>query len=96
MSSKGYASVVGGGVLPTRDSGLLSLGQWGEADTFTCHHCQKITHIAVRANPEDIGGLCKLCMGLICPHCLGKGCTPWEKEMEKMEARQDALRSYQT
>jgi hypothetical protein len=94
MSSRGYASVVGGGVARTGDPGLASLAEWGEADTFTCNHCQKITHIPVRADPADMGGLCGICAGLICPQCVGKGCTPWEKAMEISEAREDALRSY--
>lgn len=65
-----------------------------ELDTTTCAHCQKVTHIKARARPEDLGGLCKACMGLICQHCVGKGCDPFEKQLERSEARQEALRSY--
>ena len=90
----GYASVVGAGV-GHADPGLSSLDQWGECDTYTCKHCNKIVHVPVRADPADIGGLCKQCYGLICPQCLSKGnCTPWEAQMERMEAREAALRSY--
>lgn len=91
---QGYAQVVGGGVV-SRDPGLQSLDQWGEADTFTCGHCQRIVHVPVKADPSNIGGHCKQCDTLICPHCVDKGtCDPWEKQMERMEARQQALRSY--
>lgn len=65
-----------------------------EADTFTCAHCQRITHVKSGAKAEDLGGLCKSCMGLICSHCVGKGCTPFEKVLEREEARYHALRSY--
>ncbi len=59
-----------------------------EFDTFTCAHCNRVTHVAARQRPEDIGGLCKQCMGLICPGCVGApcvapGCGPvvaWEQK----------------
>jgi len=59
-----------------------------ELDTFTCAHCNRVTHVAPRARPEDIGGLCKQCMGLICPACVGKPCVPFLKRLEQMEARE--------
>jgi hypothetical protein len=58
-----------------------------ELDTFTCAHCNRVTHVAPRARPEDIGGLCKQCMGLICPACVGGACVPFLKRLEQMEAR---------
>jgi len=65
-----------------------------ESDTFTCNHCQYIVHVKPLIAPEEFGGLCKFCMKLICPKCVGKGsCTPWEKKMEKWEARDRFLRS---
>jgi hypothetical protein len=91
---QGYANVVGAGLVEDGTDGVSSLNKWGEADTFTCYHCQRIVHVPVKGKAEDIGGQCKLCMGLICPRCVGKGCTPWEKQMEIQEAREDALRSY--
>ena len=66
-----------------------------EADTFTCGHCNKVVFVRPRERPEDIGGLCKQCMKLICPHCLIAGnCTPLEKRLAAQEARYHALRSY--
>lgn len=54
-------------------------------DTCTCFHCGSVFHVSARMRPEDIGGLCKTCMHPICPRCLDKPCTPWEKQMEEME-----------
>ena len=74
---------------------LIEPGQANrEADTFTCAHCQWLTHVRAITRPEDIGGLCKVCMGLICFRCVGKGCDPFEKKLERMEARHHTLRSY--
>ena len=76
------------------DPGNRSLLEQGEADTFTCGHCSRVVMVPVRADPSEIGGLCKVCMNMICNHCLGAGCTPWEKQMETREAKDRALRSY--
>ena len=62
--------------------------------TYTCAHCNRITHVGYKMHPADIGGLCKLCMGLTCKRCTGKGCRPFEKQLEAWEARCEALRSY--
>ena len=59
-----------------------------EFDTFTCAHCNRVTHVKAHARPEDIGGLCKQCMGLICPRCVGEPCAPFLKRLEDMEARE--------
>ncbi len=59
-----------------------------EIDTFTCGHCNRIVHVPARADPANIGGLCKQCMGLVCNRCYAKGsCTPWEQKMLEAEAR---------
>jgi hypothetical protein len=58
-----------------------------EFDTTTCAHCNRITHIKAGQRPEDIGGLCKQCMGLICPKCVGQPCVPFLKRLDEMEAR---------
>lgn len=66
-----------------------------EMDTFTCAHCQQVRHVKVKERPEDVGGLCKMCMKLICPGCVDKAiCDPFEKKLEREEARYHALRSY--
>lgn len=59
-----------------------------EADTFTCSHCQRIVRVKPRCDPADMGGRCGVCDRLICPTCVGRGCTPWEKRMEEMERRE--------
>lgn len=63
-----------------------------ERDGYTCNHCQRIVHVQPRQRPEDLGGLCKVCMNLLCPHCYalrmkGAVCKTWEKQMDEMEAR---------
>jgi len=64
-----------------------------EQDSFTCYHCQKIVFVMPRQKGEDIGGLCKVCMNLICPKCVDLGkCEPFEKKLEKEEARHRFLR----
>lgn len=65
-----------------------------EADTFSCGHCNAVTHVKPKADPADVGGLCKCCMKLICPNCVGKSCTPLMKRIEQEEARYHARRSY--
>ena len=78
----------------TRDKGITSLRKWGEVDTYTCNHCQVVTFVPPKERPENMGGLCKICMSLICVNCLDKGCTPWEEELNKQAAKYEALRSY--
>lgn len=65
-----------------------------ELSTITCSHCGRIVHIKAKQNPSDIGGLCKICMGMICPGCVGKGCDPLEEKLRREEKRYEALRSY--
>jgi hypothetical protein len=65
-----------------------------EQDSFTCNHCSHVVTVMPRQRPEDLGGLCKQCMQLICPRCVDKMiCEPWERKMEKIEARDRFLRS---
>lgn len=73
-----------------RESGVVTR----ECDTYTCGHCSRIVHVKPKQRPEDMGGLCKSCMTLICPACLEHGCTPFMKKIEQEEARAIALRSY--
>lgn len=64
-----------------------------EHDTFTCGHCCKVVFVKPKCDPADLGGLCKQCMKLVCPDCVGKGCDPLEKKLERAEARDRFLRS---
>ena len=66
-----------------------------ERSTFSCFHCNRVSFVRPKQRAEDIGGLCKQCMGLLCPACADRRvCLPWEKQMEHQEARYHALRSY--
>lgn len=66
-----------------------------EFDTFTCGHCNKVKMVQHKQRPEDIGGVCKMCMKLICEHCVNTGaCDPFEEKLKREEAKYHALRSY--
>lgn len=65
-----------------------------EMDTFSCRHCNRVTHIKAFARPEDIGGRCGCCDGLICSSCVGEPCLVLEERLKRMEARDEARRSY--
>jgi hypothetical protein len=98
LRSQGYA------VITTPESGRANLDGFqcveakegaNEFDTMSCGHCNRIVHVGARKRPEDIGGLCKQCMRCICPQCVDRGnCDPLERQLERMEAREEALRSY--
>ncbi len=65
-----------------------------EIDTYTCFHCCRVTHVLPKMDPADLGGLCKICMKLICKYCVGKGCDPLEEKLRRSEERDRTLRSY--
>jgi len=63
-----------------------------EWDTHTCAHCNTVIHMRNK-KLDDIGGLCRQCMKPICRGCLDNGCTPFERKLEMMEARDRFRRS---
>jgi hypothetical protein len=66
-----------------------------EASTFTCAHCNKVVVVPPRADPDKLGGFCRMCMKMICPTCVDTGtCDPFEKKLELAEASYHARRSY--
>ena len=86
---QGYATLTDS-ASPLRDTKAMQ-----ECDTFTCGHCNHIIHVPPKADPSVVGGLCKQCMTLVCSSCVNKMiCTPWELQMQIMEARYAARRSY--
>lgn len=80
---------------PQGQETIIGLGAIVCHDTLTCAHCNRLTRIRARERPEDIGGFCTVCAELICAKCVGKGCDPLEKKLERIEARGRALRSYE-
>jgi hypothetical protein len=61
-----------------------------EMDTFTCNHCHYQVHVKPFCPPEDAGGFCRICDGLICKYCnykmsLGKPCTPMLEKVQRLE-----------
>lgn len=69
-------------------------GQPDEHDTFTCKHCSKVVIVRARQRPEDIGGLCRHCYGIICPDCVGKDCTPFIAKIDAFERNLDRWRQW--
>ena len=69
-------------------------GKKTEYDTVTCRHCQRMFHVGPKQRPEDVGGLCFVCMGLICKECVGKGCDEIQRKLDRAEASYHARRSY--
>ena len=75
-----------------------------ERDTITCGHCQRVvfvkpntaatTYLIPGTHPdhpwrEEPGACCRVCMRSICLTCCDVGrCTPFERQIEQMEARQ--------
>jgi hypothetical protein len=79
---------------------LTGLGTWfgpegviKEIATFTCAHCNRPHRVEPFCDPADLGGLCKVCMGVICNRqaCHDR-CDPFEKKLERMEAAGRARR----
>jgi hypothetical protein len=80
-------------------------GRIVENDTISCQHCEQIVfvkpgtgttvYLVVDAQQqwrEEPGAFCRQCMAPICLQCYDAGgCTPFERELEKSEAR-DRLR----
>src|SRR5262245_13285430 len=65
-----------------------------EVDTFSCFHCNSVVYVRPKMDPADMGGLCKLCMKLICKYCYDKGnCDPLEEKLRRSEDRDRFRRS---
>ena len=62
-----------------------------ERDTITCCHCNCV----VPVDPVNLNiGFCRMCMDHICLPCADKGiCSPFERQLEKMESRARLLKS---
>lgn len=62
-----------------------------ERDTFTCAHCNYVTHVKPFVDPATRGGLCHVCGQLVCKNCVGKVCDPMEEKMKRYEAIGNAI-----
>jgi hypothetical protein len=72
-----------------------------ERDSITCAHCCAIVFVKPGFGPtvylelrthqppiEHAGAWCGRCQAPVCLRCHADGrCTPWEQQMERMEAR---------
>jgi hypothetical protein len=79
----GYATLVD----PDRNGGRAM-----EASTVSCCHCQAVVFLhdlaTGKRNESDIGGFCFRCMKPTCGPCADRGvCDPFEKQIERAEAR---------
>jgi hypothetical protein len=60
-----------------------------EQSTFTCVHCNAPRRVKPYCDPADLGGLCRVCMGVICERCVGSGCDPLEEKIKRVEHDQN-------
>ena len=60
-------------------------GEYSISYSSTCAHCQRGTDFPSMKKMMDYVDVCRGCMKLICLHCVGKPCLPWEKQVEHME-----------
>lgn len=81
-------------LVPRKASGVFLIdhpdGRQENVDTLQCAHCQAVWTPAWGSGKQR--GWCYRCQGPTCgkERC-EKGCAPWERELEAMEAR-DRLR----
>jgi hypothetical protein len=62
-----------------------------EEDTITCGHCNGISFVPAGCQPADT---CRMCMRYICEACVKLArCDPFEKKLERIEARDRLLRA---
>lgn len=98
LKPQGYATITSPEAAPAKLDGFQCIETRAgvtEFDTMSCGHCCRVIHVQSRQRPEDIGGLCKLCMRPICPQCVDHGgCDPLEKKLARAEERERTLRSY--
>ena len=71
---------------------LVSGDQDVETDTFTCAHTQRVVEITRHSVPGVDYDFCRGCMKPIAKEAIGKGCDPFEKKLERHEARGRFLR----
>lgn len=65
-----------------------------ENECFTCGHCQHVTILDHQQKIEDAGSICKMCMRPVCEICTTHArCDPFERKLERAEARARSLAS---
>ncbi len=64
-------------------------GKFVEVHSSTCAHCSRMTEFpSLRVMMEHVD-ICRSCMKLICLGCVGRGCAPFMKQVEMMEAENE-------
>jgi hypothetical protein len=85
--------------VPARTRGFYLItdgeGRTKEIPTFTCPHCTRVVPQTERLpNGDEAKGFCHHCMKPVCIRCGAKQtCDPFEKKLERVEARAAFLRS---
>ena len=70
-------------------------GKESHVDAYRCGHCGLPKAVRVKHRDTDIGGWCRVCDSNVCPACMISGrCDPFERAIERIEAKGTALRSY--
>lgn len=95
---KGYATIVEPG-RPTVELDSIACFHCGRVVFLKAEQYTVVDKRKPGAKPldcgasQDIGGFCRVCMRSICGPCCDIGsCTPWEKQMEAMERREQVRR----
>lgn len=62
----------------------------GEWDMYSCAHCNAKRVVKPMCPPSEMPDQCHLCStphnpAFICEKCRGKGCTPFERQLDQME-----------
>lgn len=60
-----------------------------EVDSMTCGHCGTVVWMKPFQAGDAMGGRCTCCDKFICLRCVGKGCTPMQKQLEAWERRRE-------
>lgn len=68
-----------------------AVGQPEEVDSLTCGHCGTVVWMKPFQDGAAMGGRCTCCDKFICLRCVGKGCRPLQKWLERMEARRSYM-----
>lgn len=70
-------------------------GKQTHFDSYRCGHCGLPAVVRPKHRDTDIGGWCRICASNVCPRCVVSGrCDPFEKAIERVEAKGRMLRSY--
>jgi len=57
-----------------------------QTKSFTCNHCNKVTHLEAGVDPTDtVAWKCTCCSRLVCRVCANKPCLPMQEKLDLYE-----------